>query len=304
MKILLAGATGAIGLPLIAQLISAGETVVGIARSTDTANVLKEAGADSIQADALDAPSILNAVKHLRPDAIINQLTSLPKHYTSEEMRTAADRDRTVRTQGNANLLAAAEAVGVRRYLLQSSAFFYAPGPGLATENDPLAVDASPGVAASARTYTALEASLLEHPAIETTALRYGFFYGPGTWFSKEGDMGNQVRQGSLAVIGSGAGLYNFVHIDDAAAATIAALHCAPGIYNVTGDQPCEQRLWLRAFARYVGAQPPPQLSEEQAMAAAGPDAVFYATRLRGASNAKAKRDLHFAPQPLEWLSS
>ena len=304
MKILLAGATGAIGRPLIAQLISAGETVVGLARSADTANGLKEAGAGSIQADSLDAASILDAVKHLRPDAVINQLTSLPKHYTADEMRAAADRDRTVRTQGNANLLAAAEAVGVRRYLLQSSAFFYAPGPGLATENDPLAVDASPGVAASARTYTALEASLLEHPAIETTALRYGFFYGPGTWFSKEGDMGNQARNGSLAVLGSGAGLYNFVHIDDAAAATVAALHAAPGIYNVTGDQPYEQRLWLPAFARYAGAPPPPQLSEEQAMSVAGADAVFYATRLRGASNAKARRDLQFAPRPLEWLSS
>ena len=304
MKILLAGATGAIGRPLIAQLISAGEDVVGIARSTGTANILKEAGADSIQADALDAASILNAVKHLRPDAIINQLTSLPKHYTSDEMRAAADRDRTVRTQGNANLLAAAETVGVRRYLLQSSAFFYAPGPGLATEDDPLAVDASPGVAASARTYTALEASLSERPAIEATALRYGFFYGPGTWFSREGDMGSQARNGSLAIIGNGAGLYNFVHIDDAAAATVAALHAAPGIYNVTGDQPYEQRVWLPAFARYVGAPLPPQLSEEEANTVAGSDAIFYATRLRGASNAKARRDLQFAPRPLEWLSS
>jgi nucleoside-diphosphate-sugar epimerase len=304
MKILLAGATGAIGRPLIARLISAGDTVIGVSRTTKTADLLKQAGADSIQADALDAASIFDAVKRLRPDAIINELTSLPQHYTAEAMEAAAERDHTVRTQGNATLLAAAEAVGVRRYLLQSSAFFYAPAPGLATENDSLAVDASPGIAQSAQSYTALEASIFSRPTIDAVALRYGFFYGPGTWFSKEGDMGEQVRQGNIAVIGSGAGLWNFVHVDDAAAATAAALHCEPGIYNVTGDQPYEQRVWLPAFARYVGAPRPSHLSEEQALDALGPDSVFYATRLRGASNVKAKRDLRFQPRTLEWLSS
>lgn len=303
MKILLAGATGAIGRPLIARLTSAGETVVGISRSAKTADLLKQAGADSIEADALDTASIFDAVERLRPDAIINELTSLPQRYTADEMKAAGERDRTVRTQGNANLLAAAEAMGVRRYLLQSSAFFYAPAPGLATESDSLAVDASPGIAQSAQTYTALEASMFSRPAIDAVARRYGFFYGPGTWFSKEGDMGEQVRQGNIAVIGNGAGLWNFVHLDDAAAATVAALHCQPGIYNVTGDQPYEQRAWLPAFARYVGAPRPPHLSEEEALDALGPDTVFYAMRLRGASNAKAKRGLRFQPRRLEWLS-
>lgn len=240
----------------------------------------------------------------VRPDAIVNELTSLPRHYTPEAMRAAAERDRTVRTQGNANLLSAAETAGVRRYILQSTAFFYAPGPGLAEEDSSFAVDASPGVAGSARTYAGLEASAFGQSAVETVALRYGFFYGPGTWYIKDGDMGEQVRQQKVPIIGEGQGFSNFVHIDDAAAATVAALHCAPGAYNVTNDQPCEQRVWLPAFARYVGAPEPPRVTEEQALAAAGADAVYYATRLRGASNGKAKRELNFQPRPLEWLSA
>ena len=304
MKVLIAGATGAIGRPLISRLLAAGESVVGIARSSETARALEKAGAESIQADALDPASIRDAVMRVRPDAIVNELTSLPQHYTPEAMKAAAERDRTVRVQGNAYLLSAAEAAGVRRYILQSTAFFYAPGPGLADENSSFAVDAPPGVAGSSRTYAALEASAFGQSTVEAVALRYGFFYGPGTWFTKEGDMGEQVRQQKVPIIGEGQGLYNFVHIDDAAAATVAALRCAPGAYNVTNDEPCEQRVWLPAFARYAGAPDPPRVTEEQALTAADADAVYYATRLRGASNGKARREFNFQPRPLEWLST
>jgi len=138
----------------------------------------------------------------------------------------------------------------------------------------------------------------------EGVALRYGFFYGPGTWFVADGDMGEQVRQQQVPIIGSGQGIWSWVHIDDAADATAKALDCAPGAYNIVDDNPSEQRVWLTAFARYCGALEPPHISEQEALQAAGPDAVYYATRLRGAANAKAKRELGFRPRPLQWLAN
>ena len=133
-------------------------------------------------------------------------------------------------------------------------------------------------------------------------ALRYGFFYGPGTWFDRAGDMGEQVRRQQVPIIGDGPGVWSWVHIDDAAAATAAALECPPGAYNAVDDDPVAQQRWLPAFAHAVGAPPPPRVSEAQALAASGPDTVYYATRLRGAANGKARRELHFRPRRLEWL--
>ena len=129
-----------------------------------------------------------------------------------------------------------------------------------------------------------------------------GFFYGPGTWYTREDDIGDQVRQRQVPIIGEGQGVYSFVHIDDAAGATAAALECPPGAYNIVDGNPSPQHLWLTAFARAAGAPAPPRVSEEEALRASGPDAVYYATRLRGASNEKAGRELEFRPRPLEWI--
>ena len=302
MKILVAGATGAIGRPLIRCLKESGHSVFGLVRSSDAASALVEMGAEAVTGDALDAASVKAVIQRIRPDAIINELTSLPKHYTPEEMNAAADRDRAVRTKGNINLLAAMHDAGVRRYILQSSGFWYVSGAGLATELVPFSVDASHGVAASARSYVELESAAFRATAIECVALRYGFFYGPGTWYSSAGDMGVQVRQRHVPVIGKGEGVWSFVHIEDAATATAAALRCAAGAYNIVDDDPSEQRVWLPAFARACGAPEPSQITEQQALAMSGADSVYYATRLRGASNEKAKRELNFRPRPLEWL--
>jgi len=302
MRILLAGATGAIGRPLIRCLRENGHTVFGLVRSPDSEGALVEMGAEAVNADALDAPSVKAAIARVLPQAVINELTSLPRHYTPEEMKAAAERDRRVRTEGNVNLLAAMHEAGVRRYILQSSGFWYAPGAGLADESAPFAIDASPGVAASARTYVELESAAFGTPGIQCVALRYGFFYGPGTWYTSEGDMGEQVRQQQVPIIGNGQGVWSFVHIEDAAAATVAALQCAAGVYNVVDNDPSQQRVWLPAFARACGAPAPAQVAEQQALTTSGEDSVYYATRLRGASNAKAKRDLNFRPRRLEWL--
>jgi len=302
MRVFVAGATGAIGRPLLKGLKLAGHEAFGMVRSQDSGTSLGDAGAEPIIGDALDAASVSAAVTKVRPDVIINELTSLPKHYTPTDMEAAAERDARVRLEGNKNLLAAALQTGVRRFLVQSTGFWYAPGDGLADEHESFAMDASPGIAAGSRRYAELEAMILGRSEFAGVALRYGFFYGPGTWFTTDGDVGEQVRQQQVPVIGEGRGVSNWVHIDDAAGATVKALDCAPGAFNIVDDNPSEQRVWLPAFARYCGAPKPPTVPEEQALQAAGPDAVYYATRLRGASNAKAKRDLGFRPRPLEWL--
>ena len=301
MRILIAGAGGAIGRPLVLRLRANQHEVFALMRSQDPAQ-LKDIGAEPVNANALDAAAVKAAVGRIRPEAVINELTSLPRRYTPAEMRAAAERDRKVRVEGSINLLVALRDAGVRRYLLQSSGFWYAPGPGFADESVPFISSASPGVEAGARTYLELEARASATPGIEFIALRYGFFYGPGTWYACEGDMGDQVRRQQVPIIGDGHGVYSFVHIDDAAGATAAALECPPGAYNIVDGNPSPQHVWLAAFARAAEAPAPPRLSEEEALRALGPDAVYYATRLRGASNEKARRELEFRPRPLEWI--
>ena len=199
-------------------------------------------------------------------------------------------------------MLAAAQAAGVRRYLRQSVAFFAVPGPGLADEETPLAMDASPAVAADARVLAEIEGRLLERSNFEGIVLRYGFFYGPGTWFHSDGDVAQQVRQQLFPFVGNGAGVWSWLHIEDAAIATAAAAgRGKSGIYIIANDQPLAVRQWLPAFAEWLNAPPPPQISVEDALQASGADAVYYGTQMRGASNAKAKRELSFQPRPLEW---
>jgi nucleoside-diphosphate-sugar epimerase len=287
--------------PLVRRLKANQHETFALTRAPDPAR-LKEVGAEPVIADALDAAAVKAAVERIRTDAVINELTSLPRRYTPAEMKAAAERDRKVRVEGNMNLLAALRDAGVRRYLLQSSGFWYAPGVGLADESVPFISSASPGVEASVRTYQQLETRASAIPGIEFVALRYGFFYGPGTWYTRERDIGDQLRRQQVPIIGEGQGVYSFVHIDDAAGATAAALDCVPGAYNIVDGNPSPQHVWLAAFARVAGAPSPPRLSEEEALRTSGPDAVYYATRLRGASNEKARRELGFRPRPLGWI--
>ena len=181
MRVLLAGATGAIGRPLIPGLKQSRHSVFCLVRSAESTRILAEMGAEALIGDALDPASVRAAIARVRPDAVINELTSLPRHYSPAEMKAAAERDSRTRREGNVNLLAGMRESGVRRYVLQSSGFWYAPGEGLADESAPLAVAASPGVAASAGTYVELESTAFRESGIACVAMRYGFFYGPGT---------------------------------------------------------------------------------------------------------------------------
>ncbi|QLE45921.1 NAD(P)-dependent oxidoreductase (plasmid) [Nostoc sp. C052] len=303
MKIFVAGATGAIGHPLIAQLLAQGHEVAALTRSLEKGQTLAEQGVELAIADVFDADAVKAAITRVQPEVVIEQLTSLPKTYTSESMSAASALNTRIRREGGANVLAAAQAAGVRRYLRQSIAFWAIPGAGLADEETPLAFDASPAVAADAHIVTEIERHLLETPNLEGIALRYGFLYGPGTWFAPDGDVAQQVRQQQFPIIGNGEGVWSWIHIEDAAIATVAAAERGnPGIYLITDDQPLAVRQWLSAYAQWLNAPPPPQVSVEDTLRISGADAVYYGTQMRGASNAKAKRELNFQSRPLEWM--
>jgi len=303
MKIFVAGGTGAIGRPLIAELLAKGHDVTALTRSSEKALALQERGVEPAIADVFDTEAVEAVVGRAQPEVVIEQLTSLPKHYTRAEFNAAAAFNTRLRLEGGANVLAAAQAAGVRRYLRQSFASWAVPGPGLANEETPLVVDASPAVAAEASTYTEIERRLLGNPNIEGIAMRYGFFYGPGTWFRPDGDVAEQVRQQQFPIVGDGEGVWSWLHIEDAAIATVAAAERGnAGIYLIANDQPLPVREWLPAFAQWVNAPPPPQISVVDALKTdGGADAVYYGTQMRGVSNAKAKSELNFQPRPLEW---
>lgn len=306
MRVLIAGASGAIGLPLVRALLARGHVVSGIVRSTGSADLLSGLGATSLQVDSLDASAVMEAVCGARPHVVVEQLTSLPKDNVPAARKASAALHNRVRLEGGANVQNAAIEAGATRYIAQSSAFWCEPGEGIASEATPLATDVdAPAVAAGARTLLEVETRVLGSGVIVGTVLRYGFFYGPRTWYAADGSTADQVRARGVPLIGDGLAMWSFVHIDDAVAATVAAVEydaSAPARYNITDDCSVAVRDWLPAYAQNLGAPPPPSVSEEEARRTMGEDAVFYAMKLRGVSNESARRDLQFRPRTLEWM--
>jgi nucleoside-diphosphate-sugar epimerase len=300
MRILIAGGTGAIGRPLVQCLISAHHEVFGTTRSKENAGFLAGQGAEPVLLDVFNAAAVHSAISRIRPDVVIDQLTSLPKTYSAESLRNNGDINTRTHQEGGSNVLSAAQSVGVKRFMIQSAAFFYSPGSGLADESTALAFDGPPAVASSTRDFAQLEQRTVSASIPEIVILRYGFFYGPGTWYDREGSIADQVRRQEFPVLGEGEGVSSFIHIQDAADATCSALERDPGICNIVDDDPSAQRTWLPAYANWLGAPPPPFLALSDVNE---PNFVYYATRLRGASNAKAKRELHWTPRKLEWLT-
>jgi nucleoside-diphosphate-sugar epimerase len=301
MKVFVAGATGAIGLPLVRALCTLGHRVTGMTRAGRSADRLRELGAAVAAADAFDAKAVRDAIATAAPDVVIDQLTWLPAK-PADVIRSLPD-DTRLHREGGANLLAAARDLGVRRYILQSRGFYLdAPAGQLADESARLRLDAPGEIGASTRVTAAYEVGVLDAPALEGVVLRYGFFYGPGTWYRPDGAIAEQVRRHETAIIGQGNAVWSFVHIDDAVAATIASLTGEPGTYNIVDDDPVSVSEWLPDFARWVDAAEPPRISVEEALeAAGGEEAVYYHTSLTGASNGRAKAKLGFAPRPLLW---
>lgn len=300
MKIFVAGATGAIGLPLVRALTTHGHEVVGMTRAGGSVDRLKEAGAKAVFVDAFDPKAVRNAIDTASPDVVIDQLTWLPANPA--EIIKSLPNDTRLKQLGSANLLTAAEEVGVSRFIVQSRGFYLnAPTGQLADETAMLRYDAPGEVGKSARVTGEHDARVAGSSSLDGVVLRYGFFYGPGTWYRPDGEIAEQARNRQSVIIGNGNGVWSFVHIDDAVAATVASLTAEPGVYNVVDDNPLPVSEWLPAFAKWVDAPEPPSITIEDALQSLGVEAVFYHTVLTGASNQSTKAQLGFKPRPLLW---
>jgi nucleoside-diphosphate-sugar epimerase len=302
MKIFVAGATGAIGLPLVRALRTLGHEVTGMMRTKRKIDRLHELGADAICADAFDPSAVRTAMAAASPDVVIDQLSSLPANPAN--ILKSIPGDTRLHRDGGSNLLAAARELGVGRYILQSKGFYLdAPAGQLANESAKLRHDAPGAIGESTRIMGAYEDRILASLPMQGVVLRYGFFYGPGTWYRPGGGVADQARKGEAAIVGAGNAVWSFVHIDDAVAATVASLTAEPGVYNIVDDDPLPIGEWLPGFARWVGAPEPRRVSVDNVMEAAGAEAVYFHTRLTGAANGRAKAHLGFKPRPLPWKS-
>jgi len=302
MRILVAGATGAIGKHLVPRLVAAGHDVVGMTRSEAKRAFLRELGAEPVVADALDPDQVADAVGRARPEVIVHQLTAIGSLDLRHFDRDFALTNR-LRTEGTDHLLSAGQAIGVRRFVAQSNCVIYARGGGaIKSEDDPL--DRSPAreMRESLAAIRHLEEAVLGARWTEGIVLRYGWFYGPGTSLSPDGEQFELVRQRKFPLVGNGGGVWSFTHTVDAAEATVAAIeHGQPGIYNVVDDDPAPVATWLPALAQTLGAKRPMHVPRFVGRLFAGEAGVVMMTELRGASNAKAKRDLGWQPTHPSW---
>jgi 2-alkyl-3-oxoalkanoate reductase len=299
MRVLVAGSTGAIGRPLVRQLIGAGHAVVATTRSPARADALRATGAEPVVCDALDETSVRTAVEATHPDAIVNQLTAIPDPIRPRNLDRQFAATNQLRRYGTANLMQAARNGGVARVLSQSIAFAYAPtGAGPWTEHDRLNHDGGETVEA----ISALERQTLETEGVDGVVLRYGFFYGPGTTWAPAGGAARNVMSRRFPIVGHGDGVWSWIHVADAASATAAALERgSPGAYNIVDDDPAPVAEWLPLLADVLGAKPPRRVPAFVARLAAGADAVRQMTALQPASNAKAKRELGWRPRYPSW---
>ena len=306
MRVLVAGATGAMGRQLVPRLADAGHEVFAMARRESDKAKTAQLGAAPVIADALDRAEVEAAVRQAAPEVIIHQLTALRHIDTRHFEASFAGTDR-LRIEGTDNLLAAGRAVGVRRFVAQSNgAFTYArTGGPVKNEQDPL--DRSP-VRQMSSVITALEhleKAVLGAAWTEGIVLRYGAFYGPGTSMAPGSEQFELIRKRKLPVVGDGGGVWSFVHIADAAEATVAAVeNGSRGVYNVVDDDPAPVAEWLPELAAMLGAKKPLRVPRFIGRLAAGQVGVVLMTELRGASNAKAKRELGWHPAHSTWRQS
>jgi len=302
MRVFVAGASGVIGLPLVRQLAEAGHEVSGTTRSQERAAAITAAGGTPVVVDVYDAPALERAVGAAEPEVVVNQLTALPERYEPRKASFYEETDR-VRSEGGGNLLAAARAAGARRFVTQSICFLYAPeGDRVKDEEARPFTDAPGHFRKAVAVMTGHEQAALEADGIEALVLRYGQFYGPGTYYARDGHLGREARKRRFPIVGEGNGVFSFVSVEDAAGATLAALDSgAEGIYNVCDDEPSPLREWLPVYAEALGAKPPRRVPVWLASLAAGKAVAAQAEELRGASNAKAKRELGWQPRHPSW---
>jgi 2-alkyl-3-oxoalkanoate reductase len=302
-RVFVAGATGAIGRRLVPQLADRGYEVFAMTRTRAKTDSLREAGAHPVIGDGLDRVSTMQAVMGAEPEVVINEMTALTgvmnlRHFDRQFART-----NRLRTEGTDNLLEAARAAGARRFVAQSFGNWYAPGgPPVKTEEDPLDSDPPASQRESLSAIRHLERAVLGADDLEGVVLRYTSLYGPGTALADDGEIVRLVRKRQFPLIGDGLGIWSFVHVDDAAGATVAAVERGePGIYNVADDEPAPTAEWLPELARIVGAPSPRHVPVWLGRLLGGEAVASMFTRIRGAANDKAKRDLGWAPRYASW---
>jgi nucleoside-diphosphate-sugar epimerase len=303
MKVFVAGATGAIGKQLVPRLVAAGHEVHGMTRSESKQAMLDELGAVPVVADALDPDQVAQAVGEATPDVIVHELTAIGSVDLRHFDRDFALTNR-LRTEGTDHLLSAGQAVGVRRFVAQSyGAWWYVrTGGPVKSEEDPLDPTPAREMRGSWTAIRHLEEAVLDARWTEGIVLRYGAFYGPGTSMAPGGEQLEMVRKRKFPLIGDGGGVWSFIHIADAAEATVAAIEGGHrGVYNVVDDDPAPVAEWLPALAQELGAKKPMRVPRFVGRLFAGEAGVVAMTDTRGASNAKAKRELRWRPAHPSW---
>jgi nucleoside-diphosphate-sugar epimerase len=302
MKVFVAGATGAIGKELVPRLVAAGHEVVATTRHPSKQEAILGLGATPAILDALDRVAVREAVGAARPDAIVHELTAISAIDTRNFDRCFAQTNR-LRTQGTDHLLAAGRAAGVRRFVAQSYwGFFARVGGPVKSEDDPLDPDPPSAMRETVAAMRHLETAVTSADWTEGIVLRYGGFYGPGTSMAAGGEQFEMVRARKLPVVGNGAGVWSFIHVADAAQATVAAVqHGTRGIYNVVDDDPAPVAVWLPALADRLGAPKPWKVPRLVGRLFAGEAGALMMTEIRGASNAKARRELGWRPEHPSW---
>jgi nucleoside-diphosphate-sugar epimerase len=304
MKVFIAGATGVIGSRMVPDLVRRGHEVVGTTRTPWKTQRLAQLGATPVVLDALDDIAVKNAVAEAAPDVVVHQLTSIPESVDPRKLDQQFAETNRLRTEGMDHLLAAARAAGARRFVAQSfAACVYArTGCSVKTEMDPVETDPPASVRETLAAILHVERSLEDATDLDGIALRYGGFYGPGTSLGECGSVVELVRRRRFPLVGSSSAVWSFIHIDDAAAATVAAVeHGGSGVYNITDDDPAPMSVWLPDLAEALGAPPPRHVPLWVARVLTGPTGVAMMTELRGASNAKAKRDVGWQPRYASW---
>ena len=304
MKVFVAGSTGAIGRALVPRLVAAGHEVAGLARDEAKARQVEAMGARAAVAEPFDRESLIAAVRGFAPEVVIHELTSLAGVPDFRRFDDYFEQTNRMRTQVAQSLLAAARVAGARRFIAQSYCGWpYARvGGPVKTEEDPL--DRQPPHAFR-RTLAAirfLEETVQSSHDLPAFALRYGAFYGPGTSIARDGAAVAMVRKRRFPIVGEGGGVWSFIHVEDAASATIAAMtRGEPGIYNVVDDDPAPVAEWLPALAAAIGAPPPPRVPTWLGWLLLGEGGVSMMTKVRGGSNAKARRELAWEPRYSSW---
>jgi 2-alkyl-3-oxoalkanoate reductase len=304
VNVFVAGASGAVGKRLVPLLVAGGYRVTAMTRSAGKVELLRSFGAEPVVADGLDRAAVMQAVTRAEPEVVIHQMTGLTGIKSFKRFDDEFALTNRLRTEGIDHLLQAARAVGVRRLIVQSFGNwnYERTGDHLKTEEDPLDPNPPVNQRRSLDAIRYLERAVLEPHELEGIALRFGNFYGPGTAFALDGDLVKLVRGRRLPIVGAGSGVWSFIHVDDVATATIAAIgHGERGIYNVVDDEPAPVAVWLPALAKAVGAKPPWHVPVWLGRLAIGEVGVSMMTEIKGASNAKAKRELAWQPRYRSW---